>query len=63
VPGQATLAVDLASPPVTPAVAYPLLRTDADGDGVYAEDAGGVATFGVYSQDQRWIYQREVIGN
>ena len=22
-----------------------------------------VATFGVFSQDQRWIYQREVVGN
>ena len=63
VSGQATLAIDLASPPVTPAVAYPLLRADADGDGVYAEDPAGFATFGVFSQDQRWIYQREVVGN
>jgi len=61
--GQATLSIDLASPPVTPAVAYPLLAADSDGDGTYAEDPAGIATFGVYSQDQRWIYQREVVGN
>jgi hypothetical protein len=63
VTGQATLAIDLASPPVTPAVPYPLLQADANADGVYAEDASGIATFGVFSQDQRWIYQREVVGN
>jgi hypothetical protein len=62
-PGQATLSVDLASPPVTPAVNYPLLQADADGDGTYAEDPAGAATFGIYSQEQRWIYQREVVGN
>lgn len=62
-PGQATLSVDLASPPLTPTVAYPLLQADADGDGTYAEDPTGTATFGIYSQDQRWIYQREVVGN
>lgn len=62
-PGQATLSVDLASPPVTPAVPYPLLQADADGDGTYAEDPAGTATFGLYSQDERWIYQREVVGN
>jgi hypothetical protein len=63
VPGQASLSVDLASPPVTPAVGYPLLQADADGDGTYAEDPAGTATFGLYAQDQRWIYQREVVGN
>jgi hypothetical protein len=63
-PGQATLGIDLASPPVTPAVAYPLLQADADGDGTYAEDPAGIATFGLYDPaDQRWIYQREVVGN
>jgi hypothetical protein len=61
--GQASLSVDLASPPVTPAVAWPLLQADADGDGTYAEDPAGTATFGLYAQDQRWIYQREVVGN
>jgi hypothetical protein len=62
-PGQATLSVDLASPPVTPAVDYPLLQADADGNGTYGEDPAGTATFGIYSQEQRWIYQREVVGN
>ena len=63
-PGQATLSIDLASPPVTPAVAYPLLQADANGDGTYAEDPAGIATFGLYDPaDQRWIYQREVVGN
>ena len=62
-PGQATLGIDLASPPVTPAVPYPLLQADTDGDGTYAEDPAGTATFGLYTQDQRWIYQREVVGN
>lgn len=63
VTGQASLSVDLASPPVTPAVAWPLLQADADGNGTYAEDPAGTATFGLYAQDQRWIYQREVVGN
>jgi MSHA biogenesis protein MshQ len=61
--GQASLSVDLASPPVTPAVAWPLLQADANGDGTYAEDPAGTATFGLYAQDERRIYQREVVGN
>jgi hypothetical protein len=48
---------------VTPAVDYPLLQADADGNGTYGEDPAGTATFGIYSQEQRWIYQREVVGN
>lgn len=61
VPGQAGLGVDLASPGAT--VPYPLLQADANADGTYAEDPAATVTFGIHSQEDRRIYQREVVGN
>jgi hypothetical protein len=58
--GTATVSIDLASPPVSPTVPYPLLQDDdTDADANYDDDPVGTATFGVHAQDERWIYQRE----
>ncbi len=61
--GQATLSIDLASPPVSPTVPYSLLTADTDANGTYAEDPTATVTFGLHTQDDRRIYQREVVGN
>ncbi len=63
VAGQATLSIDLGSPPVSPAVPYPLLTADTNADGTFAEDPTTTVTFGVHTQDDKRIYSREVIGN
>ena len=60
--GQATLSIDLASPPVSPTVPYPLLTADTDANGTYAEDPTATVTFGLHTQDDKRIYSREVIG-
>ena len=57
--GTATLAMDPASPPA----GYAQLLADTDNDGTYAEDPTGIATFGLYAQQERWIHQREVVGD
>ena len=59
--GAATLSIDLAAPGAT--VPYPLLEADTNGDGTFAEDPTGTVNFGLHEQDDRWIYQREVVGN
>jgi len=52
--GQATMS--------TSSALYPLLMGDNDGDG-YDDDPTGVATFGVYTSNDKRIYQREVVDN
>jgi hypothetical protein len=59
---QATLSIDLASPPVSPTVPYPLLTADTDANGTYAEDPTTTVTFGLHTQDDKRIYSREVVG-
>ncbi|MGQ0586753.1 MAG: DUF6701 domain-containing protein [Gammaproteobacteria bacterium] len=61
VSGQAGLSIDLAAPGAT--VPYPLLTADSNGDGTYAEDPATTLTFGLRTQEDRRIYQREVVGN
>jgi hypothetical protein len=61
VSGQAGLSIDVAAPGAT--VPYPLLSADADGNGTYAEDPATTVTFGLHTQDDKRIYQREVVGN
>ncbi|MGH8442158.1 MAG: DUF6701 domain-containing protein [Nevskiaceae bacterium] len=61
VSGQAGLSIDLAAPGAT--VPYPLLTADTNGDGTYAEDPATTLTFGLSTQEDRRIYQREVVGN
>lgn len=54
-PGQATVEAALAARPW-------LQLDDADADAAYDDDPRGVATFGLASDRQRRIYQREVVG-
>ena len=61
VTGQASLSIDLAVPGAT--VPYPLLTADTDADGSYDDDPATTVNFGLYTQDDRRIYQREVVGN
>lgn len=53
VPGQATVTADLA-------VSHPWLLADTNGDGAYSEAPAALATFGVYRNESRRIYLREV---
>lgn len=63
VPGQASMSIDLASPPVSPAVPYPLLAADTNADGTYADDPAVTVTFGLHAGSDKRIYMREVVGN
>jgi hypothetical protein len=55
VSGQAVLSID--------EVLFPVLAADNDGNNIYDEDPTVTVTFGMYSEDQRRIFQREVVGN
>lgn len=41
---------------------YPWLRVDANADGSYVEMPAARATFGLFRNDSRRVYQREVVG-
>jgi hypothetical protein len=61
--GPATLTFDRSSTPPGITVPYALLSADTNNDGTYAEDPVTTVTFGKHTQDDRRIYQREVVGN